>query len=232
MNLFVVEDDPIIAKSIQTFHEPYGYSVFLAQDFSRVIEEFTSIQPHVVILDINLPYQNGFYLCQQIRIISSVPILFLSARQSEMEQVFGMESGADDYITKPFHLEVLLAKIKAILRRAYGEYTVENPTTELHLYGLTLHIKKMAMSYQGETQTLTKNEWKLLYLLMSRAETVVSREEYLEKIWDDIRFVDDNTLTVNINRIRKKLYHWGLDSLIETQRGIGYIFHEKRRDHS
>lgn len=227
MKLFVVEDDPIIAKSIQTFLEPYGYSVYLAQDFSHVIEEFTHIQPHVVILDINLPYQNGFFLCQQIRRSSSVPILFLSARQSEMEQVFGMESGADDYMTKPFHLEVLLAKIKAMIRRAYGEYAIEDLTPEIDLNGLTLHVKTMEMSYQGETQTLTKNEWKLLYLLMSRAGSIVSREECLEKIWDDIRFVDDNTLTVNINRVRKKLSHWGLDSLIETQRGMGYIFHKK-----
>ncbi|SFI88583.1 response regulator transcription factor [Thermoflavimicrobium dichotomicum] len=224
--IYIVEDEEKIAQSIRSYLQQYGYDVFVVQEFTKVIEEFTSIKPHLVILDVNLPYQDGFHLCRQIRQLSSVPILFLSARASEMEQVMGMESGGDDYITKPFHLEVLHAKCKAILRRTYGEYAREEGSIEpiIRVGELTLHIGKMEMDYGGQVQSLTKNEVKLLRLLMERAGKVVTREDCLEALWDDIDFVDDNTLTVNVTRVRKKLGKWNLDHLIQTKRGVGYIF--------
>ncbi len=228
--IYVIEDERKIAESICSFLMKYGYRVEIARDFSRIEDEFMQIKPHLVILDVNLPYQDGFYLCRRIRRLSSVPILFLSARASEMEQVLGMESGADDYMTKPFHLEVLLAKVKAILRRAYGEYAGESPFGDsvVQVRDLKLFVDKMEMVYQDEKQDLTKNEWKLLHLLMRKAGRVVTREECLEELWDDSHFVDDNTLTVNVTRVRKKLSRWGLDSLIETKRGVGYLLNPGR----
>ncbi|MBA4493660.1 response regulator transcription factor [Paenactinomyces guangxiensis] len=223
--IYMIEDEQKIAESVGSFLRQYGYQVDLVKDFTKVEEEFVQLQPHLVILDVNLPYVDGFYLCRRFRRISSVPILFLSARGTEIEQVLGMESGGDDYMTKPFHLEVLLAKVKALLRRAYGKYAQEelSPERVVQTGELKLYIDKMELVYKDEIQPLTKNEWKLLHLLMQRAGDVVTREECLEVLWDDSHFVDDNTLTVNVTRVRKKLGHWGLSSMIETKRGVGYI---------
>ncbi|WP_124726845.1 response regulator transcription factor [Staphylospora marina] len=230
--IYIVEDERKIAEWIRSFLVPYGYRVELVQDFARVVEECEELNPHLVILDVNLPYQDGYHLCRRIRRHSSVPILYLTARDSEIEQVLGLESGGDDYMTKPFHPEVLLAKIKAILRRVYGELANEENTNEsvIQIGELKLLVNKMEVVYQGQTQPLTKNEWKLLHLLMQRAGEVVTREECLEVLWDDCTFVDDNTLTVNVTRLRKKLSPWGLDSLIETKRGVGYKLNPKRME--
>lgn len=223
-SIYIVEDDRKIAEAIASYLQMYGYRVTLTKDFSRVLSEFLLLRPHLVVLDINLPYQDGFHLCQQIRKISHVPILFLSSRSGEMEQVFGIESGADDYITKPFQLEVLLAKIKALLRRAYGNYRsmLDSAYNIVTIGNLQLDLEKMELSYKGESQSLSKNEGKLLHLLMKNKGKVVLREECLEVLWDDARFVEDNTLTVNIARVRKKLAVWNLDQCIETKRGLGY----------
>ncbi|RAL27028.1 response regulator transcription factor [Thermoflavimicrobium daqui] len=222
--VYVIEDEKKIAESIQNYLQQYGYQVQTVQDFTQVIEEFKQFQPHLVILDVNLPYQDGFYLCRRLREISAVPILFLSARSSEMEQVMGMESGGDDYITKPFHLEILLAKVKATLRRTYGEYAKEENQSEImiNVGELSLHLSKMELHYQNQVQSLTKNEAKLLHRLMERAGKVVSREDLLEALWDEVDFVDDNTLTVNVTRVRKKLSEWNLDKMLQTKRGVGY----------
>lgn len=216
----IVEDDQQIADRIARYLSSYGYETDTVRRFDRVIEEIEAINPHLIILDVQLPYQDGFHICQQIRRISSVPILFLSARSGEMEQIYGMEIGADDYITKPFRLEILHAKVKALLRRCYGELATSDQM--IILGKLALDLDRMEISYQGETQALTKNEWKLLKLLMEKAGKVVSREECLEALWDNVVFVDDNTLTVNVNRVRKKLDRWHLGSMIETKRGVGY----------
>lgn len=223
--IYIVEDDQKIAEAIATYLESYGYNVVLTKDFSQVLSEFLQLHPHLVILDIQLPYQDGYHLCRQIRQSSHVPILFLSSRSGEVEQIFGIESGADDYITKPFQLDLLLAKMKALLRRVYGDYRMDDSSRNILSIGqLQLDLGRMELSYQGEFQSLSKNEGKLLHLLMKNKGKVVLREECLEVLWDDTRFVEDNTLTVNVTRVRKKLALWNLDQCIETKRGLGYRF--------
>lgn len=223
--IYIVEDDQKIAEAIATYLESYGYNVVLTKDFSQVLSEFLQLHPHLVILDIQLPYQDGYHLCRQIRQSSHVPILFLSSRSGEVEQIFGIESGADDYITKPFQLDLLLAKMKALLRRVYGDYRMDDSSRNILSIGqLQLDLGRMELSYQDEFQSLSKNEGKLLHLLMKNKGKVVLREECLEVLWDDTRFVEDNTLTVNVTRVRKKLALLNLDQCIETKRGLGYRF--------
>ncbi|SHE34481.1 DNA-binding response regulator, OmpR family, contains REC and winged-helix (wHTH) domain [Seinonella peptonophila] len=224
--ILIVEDDLKIARKIASFLIPYGYTVRWIIDFRNVLEQVEEYQPDLIVLDVNLPSQDGYTLCKQIRLDSKVPILFLSARSSDMEQIFGMESGGDDYLTKPFQLELLLAKVRALLRRSYGELSSMNQQkpflAELNVNGLILRLDQMEMVYNGETISLTKNECKLLHLILSQSGKVVTREECLERLWDEQHFVDDNTLTVNVTRVRKKLARWGLDHAIETKRGVGY----------
>lgn len=226
--IYIVEDERKIAESIANYLERYGYQAIIAKDFSQIFAEFLQLQPHLVILDIRLPYQDGYHLCRQIRQSSNVPILILSSRAGEMDQIFGIETGADDYITKPFQLDLLFVKIKALLRRAYGEYHIRDESREIIAVGpLQLDLGRMELTYQGETQSLSKNEAKLLYLLMKRKGKVVLREECLEALWEDMRFVEDNTLTVNVTRVRKKLAIWKLDPCVETIRRMGYRFDSK-----
>lgn len=221
--IFIVEDDAKIAGSVSGFLERYGFQTVLAADFRQVEQECLAANPHLVIMDVNLPYQDGFHLCRAIRRHSAVPILFLSARAGEMEQVMGMESGGDDYITKPFHLDVLHAKVRAMLRRAWGEYAQpDGARAVLRAGALELDLAAAEMRYAGQSQSLTKTELKLLHILIERADRVVSREDCLEALWDDSSFVDDNTLTVNVTRLRSKLDAWGLKEAVETRRGLGY----------
>lgn len=228
--ILIVEDDPLIAGSVRDHLTQYGYAPTCAEDFRRVEQEFLQLQPHLVLLDVNLPYQDGFHICRTLRRHSAVPILFLSARSGQMEQVMGMESGGDDYITKPFHLDILLAKIRAMLRRTYGEYAEAAPAQRAILQAgqLQLDLTAAEMRWQGGGQPLTRNELKLLNLLMERAGRVVSREDCLEALWDDSSFVDDNTLTVNVTRLRAKLDAWGLKEAVETKRGLGYQLRPER----
>ncbi|HYF76213.1 MAG TPA: response regulator transcription factor [Symbiobacteriaceae bacterium] len=224
-HIFIAEDDDKIAGSVQAYLARYGYKCTLARDWSAVQHEIAAARPHLVILDVNLPFQDGFHLCQAIRRQSAVPILFLSARAGDMDQVRGMESGGDDYITKPFALEVLLAKVKALLRRAYGEYAPgarQSATLQAGILILDLAAAEMRVSTAQAAQPLTRNELKLLHLLMERPGQVVSRERCLEALWDDSSFVDDNTLTVNVTRLKTKLDAWGLKDAVETRRGLGY----------
>ncbi|MDR6226900.1 response regulator transcription factor [Desmospora profundinema] len=221
--ILVVEDDARITDSIRDYLEGYGYITQGVTDWGRVEAQWRQFDPHLVILDVNLPGKDGFHLCQEMRRYSPVPILFLSARSGEMEQIYGMESGGDDYMTKPFRLDVLLAKIKALLRRAYGSLSAaENRPMMVQVGSFTFWPDKGEMEFKGERQSLSKNEWKLLALLLERQGQVVTRDDCLEALWDDQRFVDDNTLTVNVTRLRKKLARWGLDGAVQTHRGVGY----------
>lgn len=222
--ILIVEDDRRIAESVRDHLAQYGYQTTCAQDFRRIEQEFLQLQPHLVLLDVTLPYQDGFHVCRTLRRHSAVPILFLSARAGEMEQVMGMESGGDDYITKPFNLDVLHAKMRAMLRRAYGEYAEAAPAQRAICQAGELYLDLAAaeMRWRSEAQPLTRNEVRLLHLLMERAGRVVSREDCLEALWDDSSFVDDNTLTVNVTRLRSKLDVWGLKEAVETKRGLGY----------
>ncbi|SRR5690606_13021734 len=220
--ILIVEDDPKIAKLLQNYLEKYNYRATITEDFENVIDIFKKVNPALVLLDVNLPSYDGYYWCRQIRALSTCPILFISARAGEMDQVMALENGADDYITKPFHYEVVMAKIRSNLRRAYGEYAPKPEERVMHLNGLTLYMERLELEVEGATVTLTKKEAVLLEMLMEKSPRVVAREDILEKLWDDQSFVDENTLNVNVTRLRKRLQELGIENVIETVRGVGY----------
>lgn len=220
--ILIIEDDPKIALLLQNHLEKYGYQASIIEDFDAIIETFEAVEPDLVLLDINLPSFDGFYWCRQIRKISTCPILFVSARSGEMDQVMALENGADDFITKPFAYEVVTAKIRSNLRRAYGEYAPKVKERVLEMNGLNLYIERLEIEKAGQIIPLTKKEAVLLEMLMDRAPKVVSRDVLLEKLWDDQSFVDENTLNVNVTRVRKKLQELDIHDAIETIRGVGY----------
>ncbi|MFD0695179.1 response regulator transcription factor [Paenibacillus sp. GCM10027628] len=220
--IMIVEDDPKIAELLQSHIEKYGDRGLIVTDFQRVLDQFQEMQPHVVLLDINLPSFDGFYWCRQIRTVSTCPIIFISARSGEMDQVRAIENGADDYITKPFHYEVVMAKIRSQLRRVYGDYAAKMIERTVEQSGLVLYPERMELHLKGEMVALTRKETILIETLLERSPRVVSRETILDKLWDDYTFVDENTLSVNITRIRKKLSELGIDDALETLRGVGY----------
>jgi two-component system, OmpR family, response regulator YxdJ len=220
--ILICEDDPKLAALLREHMDKYGYESAQVEDFDRVMEVFRSYDPHLVLLDVNLPKYDGFYWCRQIRTASTCPILFISARAGEMDQVLALEYGADDYMTKPFHSEVVLAKIKSQLRRVYGEYAGGMEERVIEQSGLSLYPERLELRWSGRSVTVSKKESELIEVLMKRYPLVASRETLLEKLWDEHAFVDENTLNVNINRARKKLQELGIEDGIETVRGAGY----------
>jgi two-component system, OmpR family, response regulator len=241
--IFIVEDDDKIGTILKKNMEKYGFEAMCATQFREMMPELESFSPHLVLLDINLPYFDGYYWCRQIRTRSNIPIIFVSAREGEMDQVMAIENGGDDYITKPIHLDLLMAKVKSILRRVYGEYSTATGLapaigdiheTKLDVQGLVLHLGRNELMWQKQRVELTKNERLLAECFMQQIGQIISREELLETLWDDVHFVDDNTLTVNVTRLRKKLEMLGLPNVIETVRGQGYklSLDEKREESS
>jgi DNA-binding response OmpR family regulator len=237
--IFIVEDDDKIASILKGRMEQYGYEAAAATEFRDLMPQLQAFEPQLVLLDINLPYFDGYYWCRQIRKRSSVPIIFISARSGEMDQVMAIENGGDDYITKPIALELLMAKVRGALRRVYGEYAqqpaagsggapalsgrdVAENAAEISAGGLTLYLSRNEAEWNGSRVELTKNECLLAECLIRRPGHVIPREQLLEALWDDVQFVDDNTLTVNVTRLRKKLEELGLPRAIETIRGQGY----------
>ncbi len=220
--IMIVEDDLKIADLLRSHIEKYGYRAVLASDFGKVIDQFRDVSPDMVLLDVNLPQYDGYYWCRQIRLISMCPIIFISARAGDMDQIMALENGADDYIAKPFHYDVVMAKIRSHFRRTYGEYAPKMDERIVELAGLTLYPERHEVSLQTHVVPLAKKEAELLEMLMSRYPRVVSREALLEKLWDDQNYVDDNTLNVNITRLRKKLQELDIEDGIETVRGSGY----------
>lgn len=221
--ILIVEDDATIARLLQENLARWGFDARCVEDFSDVLGAFEAARPHLTLLDISLPYYNGYYWCDRIRRVSSAPILFLSSRSDNMDVVMAVNMGGDDYVAKPFSMEVLIAKINALLRRAYR---YAEPARTLSVGGATLNLDDGSLSVGAARVELTRNESRILFALLEKKNTVVSREEIMRRLWDDDSFVDDNTLTVNINRLRKKLDSAGLSSLIETKRGEGYIVHD------
>ncbi|MFD0620592.1 response regulator transcription factor [Paenibacillus sp. GCM10027629] len=220
--IMIVEDDPKIYTLLKEQLEKYGYKAVVADDFDRIADQFTQIEPNLVLLDVNLPKFDGFYWCRQIRQISTCPILFISAREGKMEQVMALEHGADDYITKPFDYEIVMAKIASHLRRAYGSYAPKATERSLSLHGLTLLPERLEVSLADQSLELLRKESLLLEVLMERYPRVVSRDRILEKLWDENHFVDENTLNVYVTRLRKKLKDLGIEEAVETVRGAGY----------
>lgn len=218
--IFIVEDDAGIASAVARQAEAWGLEAKCVQDFQNVLTEFLAYQPHLVLLDIGLPFFNGYYWCEKIRTVSSVPILFLSSASDNMNIVMAMNMGADDFIAKPFDQNVLAAKIRAMLRRTY-DFAPAAPVMEHR--GALLSTGDNTLTYQGEKIELSKNEYRILLVLMKDKGKVVSREKLMQNLWETDSFVDDNTLTVNVNRLRKKLEAAGLHDFIKTKFGVGYI---------
>lgn len=217
--IFVVEDDEIIARSVRRHLESWDYTVACAQDFSAVLQEFSAFAPQLVLMDIKLPLLNGYHWCAEIRKISTVPIIFLSSAADNMNIVMAVNMGADDFIAKPFDLDVLTVKVQAMLRRTY-DFSGEGEV--LSHQGVFLYPAEATVSYGEDKLELTKNELRILQTLMEHKAQVVSRELLMEKLWESDSFVDENTLSVNVNRLRKKLDGIGLENFIITKKGIGY----------
>ncbi|WP_143318365.1 response regulator transcription factor [Clostridium sp. HBUAS56017] len=217
--IFIIEDDEKIRRELSTFLERYGYACDFSSDFENIIDIVLKSEVHLILLDINLPYYDGYYICREIRKQSNVPIIVVTSRQSEIDELMSMNLGADDFITKPYNTHILLARIASILKRAY-----HNSDTDLLSYnGLIFNISNSSMRYNNNEIELTKNESKILNILMKKKGAIVSRNEIMDFLWQSDEFVDDNTLTVNINRLRKKLESIGASEFIQTKRGQGYI---------
>ena len=217
--ILLVEDDEVIRQQVKKMLEQWGYEVVLVEDFMEVLSIFVKVEPHLVLMDIGLPLFNGYHWCQEIRKVSKVPIMFLSSRDQAMDIVMAINMGGDDFVTKPFDQNVLLAKIQGLLRRSY-EFGKDQSLLEY--MGVILNLKAMDLVYQGEVVSLTKNEFQILQVLFDHAVNIVSREDLMKELWNSDFFIDDNTLSVNVARLRKKLEAVGLKDFIETKKGVGY----------
>lgn len=218
--IFIVEDDLVIANAIRNHMEMWGCQARCAENFRDIMGEFNEFEPDMVLLDIGLPFFNGFYWCTQMRAVSKVPIIFISSASDNMNIVMAMNMGGDDFIAKPFDLTVLTAKVQALLRRTY-DFAAGGSVIEHR--GATLNIGDASLSYNGEKIDLTKNEFKILQILLENKGRVVSRDDIMVRLWETDSFVDENTLTVNVARLRKKLDSSGLTDFIRTKKGMGYL---------
>lgn len=218
--IMIIEDDKGIAQAISKLTSMWNIESVCVNDFRNIMGELAECKPHLVLLDISLPFYNGYYWCEEIRKVSKVPIIFLSSASDNMNIVMAMNMGGDDFIAKPFDMGVLIAKIQAVLRRTY-DFTASVSIIEHK--GLILNTENNTLTYKGENIDLTKNEYRIIHVLMTNRDKVVSREKLMEKLWESDSFVDENTLTVNVNRLRKKLDAIGAKNMIATKHGIGYI---------
>lgn len=218
--ILTIEDDRVIAQAIQKQLTAWGYEAAMVQDFRKVMETFVEFDPQLVLLDISLPFFNGYHWCSEIRSVSKVPIVFLSSHSDNMNIVMAMNMGADDFIAKPFDFDVLIAKIQALLRRTYD---FAGNTNLLEHKGLLLNCSDTSVTYEKKRRELTKNEFQILQILMEHPGTVVSRETIMQRLWESDDFIDDNTLTVNVGRLRRKLEMLGLNDYIKTKKGLGYL---------
>lgn len=217
--ILIVEDDEVISSTLKKHLEKWNFEVNVIEDFEHVMEIFLEYQPTLVLLDIALPYYNGYHWCQEMRKVSEIPIIFISSTNENMNIVMAMNMGADDFINKPFDLNVITAKIQALLRRTYSF------SKQFHLLTykeLILNLLDATVSYHEQVIELTKNELKIMQMLFEKPEIFVTRDELMTELWQSNQFVDDNTLSVNMNRLRKKLDDFGIDSLITTKKGLGY----------
>lgn len=217
--ILLVEDDAVIRRAIASHIRSWGYEAVEVEDFEQVMGIFTREEPHLVLLDISLPFFNGFHWCMQIRQVSKVPIIFISSAADNMNIVMAMNMGGDDFITKPFDLNVLTAKVQALLRRTYD---FAGTSQLLEHRGAILNLSDGTLMWNNERIELTKNEFRIMKTLMEQKERVVSRDELMENLWATDSFIDDNTLTVNVNRLRKRLEQVGLKDFIVTKKGLGY----------
>ncbi|KAA0546252.1 response regulator transcription factor [Bacillus sp. BGMRC 2118] len=228
--IMMIEDDKQLVRLLEDYLKRYGFNTYAVTDFEHVRNQFEDYDPHLVLLDVNLPNFDGFYWCRQIRSISTCPVIFISARDSKMDQVMALENGADDYITKPFDYEIVLAKINSQIRRAYGTYANSQNGRKTTIDGLTLDVERLRLTLDDNEIELSHTEAKILDELLNKIDYVVSRDRLLEKIWDDQAFVDDNTLNVYVARVRKKLASLNIINSLQTIRGQGYRLLPNWRD--
>lgn len=217
--IFIIEDDVKIRDELKILLSKYGYDCAVLSDFENIIDKILAEKPQLVLLDINLPVFDGYYICRKIRERSNVPIIIVTSRNNEIDELMSMNLGADDFITKPYNMQILLARIASILKRVY--HTDASKT--IFYNGLTLDISKSIAQYNYVEIELTKNEMRILHTLMNNKGSIVLRDELMNALWQSDEFVDDNTLTVNINRLRKKLESIGTTNFIKTKRGQGYM---------
>lgn len=225
--ILIIEDDATIVEVLKRQLEKWSYVVEYVKSFDRVTEEFKAFAPHLVLMDISLPFYNGYYWCGEIRKISRVPVIFISSAGDDMNLIMAINMGADDFIAKPFKFEVVLAKIQAILRRTYD--FGGDPKTLSHR-GVTLNLGDGTVSFGEEKMELSKNEFKILELLMKKKGRVVPREDLIQALWDTENFIDENTLTVNVARLRQRLKSIGVSDLISTKKGMGYLIEEQSEE--
>ena len=217
--IFLVEDAPAISGVLERQLTAWNYQVGLVYDFQDVLGDFRTFQPHLVLLDISLPYRNGYHWCEEIRKISKVPILFLSSASDNLSLIMAVNLGGDDFLAKPFDLHVLLAKVQALLRRAY-DFGAPEPTLEHR--GAVLDPAAATLSYEGQRLSLTKNECRILQTLLEQKGKIVGRDALMQRLWETDSYVDENALTVNVARLRRKLEGAGLEDFITTKKGMGY----------
>jgi DNA-binding response OmpR family regulator len=217
--ILIIEDDHTIRRELELLLEKYGYAVYTTDDFSNVVEWILGQQAQLVLLDINLPFFDGFHICRELRRKTTIPIIIVTSQGSDIDELMGMNLGADDFVRKPYNIQVLLARIENVLRR-----TGEKQTEEVLRAGaLALNLNNSTVSHGAQTQELTKNELRILRLLMKNQGKIISRDQIMLELWQSDEFVDDNTLTVNMGRLRKKLEEIGAFGLIQTKRGQGYL---------
>lgn len=222
--IMVVEDNPRIREELKVFLASNGYLCSVPQNFDRLLDETDFSEIHLVLLDINLPGVDGFFLCRKIRAISEVPIIVVTSRDTELDELMAMNLGADDFVTKPYHPQILLARVNSVLKRAYRENTADRD--RLHCGAFDLVLSRSVVLYKGGETELTKNELRILAALQEKIGRIVPRDDLMTHLWNSDLFVDDNTLTVNMNRLRTKLSDIGLSDVIETRRGQGYILRD------
>lgn len=218
--ILLVEDDEAISNSIKNHLENWGFEVVAVRDFRNIIYEFNKVNPHIVLLDIMLPFYDGYYWCKEVRKISNVPIVFISSASDNMNIVMAVNMGGDDFLAKPFDFSVLLAKVQAVLRRTYD---MSGGIAVIEHKGITLNLNDFTLSYQDKILELTKNEFRILKTLLANKGKIVSRDTLMTKLWQDDNYVEENTLTVNVMRLRKKLEDIGATDFIKTKVGCGYI---------
>lgn len=219
-NITIIEDSDTIREELKKLLSKYGYNINTPTNFENIIEEIHSSKPDLILLDINLPYFDGYHICREIRKTSKVPIIIVTSRNSDMDELMSMNLGADDFVTKPYNTQILLVRIEALLRRTYGK---EEQSNKLTYKNFELDLSKGIVISGDKKLEITKNEIKILSYLIEHKGEIVSREDLMEHLWNSDYYVDDNTLSVNVTRIRKKLQELGIENVIETRRGLGYI---------
>lgn len=220
--IMIIEDDSALCSEIQEGFSRWGFETLAVNNFAEVFNEFAQNKPHLVLMDINLPCFDGFYWCQKIREVSKVPIIFLSSRNDNMDIIMAVKMGGDDFVTKPFALDILITKVHALIRRVYS-YAGESVGEVIECKGVILNLNDSTLIYKENRLELTKNEFRIILLLMKNRGKIISRDRIMRILWNDDTFINENTLTVNVNRLRKSLEDIGLKDFIETKKGQGYI---------